>query len=215
MWDVCRVGAVAIPSDTRPSHAVARVTTHQGLAPELVRLRAQFEQVSSDADALVASLDARQFCWRPSSDAWSVGECLDHLNAAARMYLPRLDDAIAEATRNGAHGEGPFKYAWIDRLIVHIAEPPSRIRVPAPRGFLPPCRGSREEIVSALRAYQAQFIDRLQQANGLDLARVRVTSPVVRWLGFSLGAAFGLIAAHERRHLWQARKVVASPRFPA
>ncbi len=68
--------------------------------------------------------------------------------------------------------------------------------------------------MSEPRAYQEQFFDRLHRADGLDLARARVKSPVVSWLGFSLGAAFGLIAAHERRHLWQARKVVASSRFP-
>jgi hypothetical protein len=56
--------------------------------------------------------------------------------------------------------------------------------------------------------------DRLRRANGLDLVRARVTSPVLRWRRFSLGAAFAMLAAHERRHLCQARRVAALTEFP-
>jgi hypothetical protein len=34
-------------------------------------------------------------------------------------------------------------------------------------------------------------------------------------LKFTLGQAFRLLAAHERRHLWQARNVRNAPNFPA
>jgi hypothetical protein len=63
--------------------------------------------------------------------------------------------------------------------------------------------------MAAFRAYQVQYIDRLRQASGLDLARARVSSPAARWLTMSLGSGFALMAAHERRHLWQARRVIA------
>jgi hypothetical protein len=59
-----------------------------------------------------------------------------------------------------------------------------------------------------------QFVDRLRQANGLDLARAKVRSPTYAWLRFSLGSGFALMLAHERRHLWQARNVVNHPLFP-
>jgi hypothetical protein len=66
--------------------------------------------------------------------------------------------------------------------------------------------------MAAFRAYQVQYIDRLRQANGLDLARAYVSSPAAAWLRFSLGSGFDLMAAHERRHLWQARNVHAGSR---
>jgi hypothetical protein len=63
--------------------------------------------------------------------------------------------------------------------------------------------------MAAFRAYQVQYIDRLRQANGLDLARARVRSPAAAgWLRIPLGCAFALTTAHERRHLWQARRVL-------
>jgi hypothetical protein len=68
--------------------------------------------------------------------------------------------------------------------------------------------------MAAFRAYQVQFIDRLRQANGLDLARARVRSPAVSWLRLPLGSGFALVVAHERRHLLQARRIIADPAFP-
>jgi hypothetical protein len=68
--------------------------------------------------------------------------------------------------------------------------------------------------MAAFRAYQVQYVDRLRQANGLDLARARVASPLTRWLRMSLGSSFALMVAHERRHLAQARRVTRAPGFP-
>ena len=79
------------------------------LAPEVDALRRQFEQISADADALVTPLTDHQFTWRPASEAWSVAECIEHLNVTARTYLPKLDHAIAHAIRRGRYGDGPFR----------------------------------------------------------------------------------------------------------
>jgi hypothetical protein len=68
--------------------------------------------------------------------------------------------------------------------------------------------------MAAFRAYQVQYIDRLRQANGLDLARARVRSPVSKWIVMPLGTGFAAMTAHERRHLWQAGRIVDAPGFP-
>ena len=141
-----------------------------GLAAELDEFRAQFEQISADADTLVAPLSDEQFAWQRAPDAWSVSQCLDHLNATARQYLPVMDDGIAEAIRRGLYGAGPYSYNWIGRLMVHIVQPTTRLRASAPKAFRPEPGRSRHDVTAAFRAYQVQYVDRLHQANGLDLA---------------------------------------------
>jgi hypothetical protein len=184
------------------------------LAPEIDELRRQFEEIAAEIEALGAVLRDDQFSWRPAADTWSIAECLDHLNAAARAYLPKLDEGIAAAVRRGVRAGGPFRHSWVGRLLLHTSEPPSRLRLRSPQLFQPAPGGSRHDVVTALRAHQLEFIVRLRQANGLDLSRTRVTSPVSKWLRFPLGTLFAVIAAHERRHLCQARRIVAMPRFP-
>ena len=187
---------------------------HLALRPEIDAFRQQFEQLASDAGALVAPLNDEQFAWQSAPAAWSIAQCLDHLNMTARAYLPALDEGIAAAIRQGLYGEGPFAYWWLARLFVRTMEPPPRPRMKAPRTFLPPPARTRREIMTAFGAYQVQFVDRLRQANGLDLARARVRSPVVSWVHMPLGTGFAAMTAHQRRHLWQARKVMHAPGFP-
>jgi hypothetical protein len=180
---------------------------HLSLAPDVDAFRLQFEQISADADALVTPLTDEQFTRQPSPDAWSIAQCIDHLNATARAYLPFIDEAIADAIRRGLYAEGPFRYNWIGRFMVWSTEPPPKFRTKGPRNFQPAPDRARTEIMAAFRAYQVQFVDRLRQANGLDLARARVTSPASRWLRMPLGSGFALMVAHERRHLWQVVRV--------
>ena len=184
------------------------------LGPAIDEFRSQFEQISAVADALVASLSDEQFAWQPAPNAWSVSQCLDHLNATARQYLPVIDEGIAEAIRRGLYGAGPYSYNWIGRLMVYLVQPTTRLRASTPKAFRPEPGRSRHDVTAAFRAYQVQYVDRLRQANGLDLARARVASPVKRWIRMPLGSGFAVMLAHERRHLAQARRVLSAEGFP-
>ena len=187
---------------------------HLALTPEIDAFRAQFERLADEAEALVAPLSDAQFTWRPAPDAWSIALCIDHLNVTARLSLPMLDEGIADAIRQGLYGEGPFHYWWLARMFVRLQEPPLRFRMKAPAIFQPPPGRTRHEIMAAFRAYQVQYIDRLRQANGLDLARARARSAAASWISMPLGSGFAVMAAHERRHLWQARRVMDASGFP-
>ena len=188
------------------------------MAPELEEFRGQFEALSADAGALVSPLSDAQFSWSPSPDVWSVAQCIEHLNVTARAYLPALDEGIASAIRAGVYGTGPFTYNILGRLMVRSMEPPPLFRFKAPAIFAPPAtpqaQRARSEIMAGFRGYQVQYIDRLRQANGVDLAKAKVASPSNRLLHISLGSGFALQIAHERRHLWQARQILSRADFP-
>jgi len=184
------------------------------LAPNLDAFRRQFEQISADADALAGTLTHDQFNWRPAEGRWSIAQCIEHLNVTARLYLPTLDEGIDEAIRRGLYGEGPFTYSLLTRALLGLVEPPPRIRLKTPKAFLPPPERGRQETLAAFRAYQIQYVDRLRQANGLDLSRARVAHPGSRLVRLALGTGFAIVCAHERRHLWQAGHVRQDPAFP-
>ena len=180
------------------------------LAPEIDAFRTQFERLAADADALAAPLTDEQFTWRPAPDRWSVAECLDHLNATARVYLPVLDEGISDAIKRGVYGEGPFKYNWLGRLSVRFSD--TRVRLKAPDEVQPGPGRTRCEILAAFKAYQVQYVDRLRQSNGVDLARARVRLPPGAWVRIPLGSGFAVMLAHARRHLVQAKRV--TEQFP-
>lgn len=184
------------------------------LAPECDAFRKDFEALATTVTALAAPLSDEQFSWQPTPEAWSVAQCIDHLNAATREYLPMLDEGIANAIRRGEYTAGPYRYNWIGRLMVYTVKPTTRRRSTAPKAFLPPAGRRRQEIMAAFRAYQVQYVDRLRQSNGLDLAGARIASPVARWLRIPLGSTFAMLIAHEQRHVAQAQRVLEAPGFP-
>ena len=146
------------------------VSGPMALSPECDAFREEFEALSASADALVEPLSDEQFTWQPTPDSWSVALCIDHLNTTAREYLPKLDEGIANAIRRGQYTAGPYRYNWIGRMMVHLVKPTTRMRSKTPQVFVPTPGRRRPEIMAAFRAYQVQYIDRLRQSNGLDLA---------------------------------------------
>jgi DinB family protein len=183
--------------------------------PELKEYEHQLAQIDDAVRSLLTGLNDQQLNWRPGADRWSIGECLVHLAIAGEVYAPVLDQGIASARAAGYKGQGPFRYRWLDRTFVRYAEPPPRFRLKTPRTFVPtPPTHTVRDVAERFARMQNGIRTRLQAANGLDLKRQRVTSPASARVTISLGAAFALLAAHERRHVWQATRVQEAPGFP-
>jgi hypothetical protein len=175
--------------------------------PELDQYCQQFEQVSAQARELTSGLSERQFNWRPAADEWSIEECLAHLIMVGEWELRAMEQAIDQARQRGITGEGPFFLGPLERFIVGQVEPPARNTLPAPRRFVPLHGQPITAIVPTFLHLQSQLIHLAERARGLDLARVKVKSPIAPLLRMSLAATFAQIAAHERRHIEQARRV--------
>ena len=175
---------------------------------ELQALNQQFEEIKLDSISLAAGVDDFEFNWRRESGGWSIAQCFDHLNVAARLYLPHVDKAIARAKSKRKLGRRPHSYGVIERWFLRSMEPPPGSRFRAPKLFRPVRRELHtQETVDAFLALQDEFVSRLRRAQGIDLSRAKVRSPVSPLIRFSLGIVFALIAAHARRHLWQAQQM--------
>jgi hypothetical protein len=176
---------------------------------ELQGYRQQFQQIREQATDLAAGLREDQFNWRPAPAEWSIEECLSHLTMVGHVEVRAIEAAIEDGRKRGLLGTGPFEYGALDRYIVHLTEPPVRLPMPASRHFVPLHGQPVTAILPTFHHVQSQFLRQLDEAEGLDLARVKVATPISRFLKMSLGMMFAQVAAHERRHLAQARRVRA------
>ncbi len=123
--------------------------------------------------------------------------------------LPAFDRSISQGREKGQLSSGPFRYGWFARLVASSMEPPPKWRMRSPRliRVAPGPRRRSADVVSEFVRVRDQLSDRIRQADGLDLAHVRLISPINRLLRVPLGTYFTFILAHDRRHLWQARNV--------
>ena len=190
------------------------------LGNDLAVLVTEIDANLSHAESLVARLSDAQFNWRPEPGRWSIGQCLAHLNTVDGLDLAPLRAAIDAGHARNQTGEGPFTYGWISRKFVARMDAPAKQKMKAPKNYIPPPEVDPAAALAEYRRISGEMRSLAQSAAGLDLARVKTTLPVLPALAravirMPLGARFELLAAHDRRHLWQAEQVRKHPEFPA
>lgn len=176
--------------------------------PEVADSARQLTAVVKDAQALCAPLSAETFNWQPGPGRWSMGQCLEHLNTTERAFLPRIHEAIERVRASGKRSAGPTRIGFFMRWFIREMEPPPKRRFRTKPAFVPPSVLRKDAVLAEFTALHDQLLQYLEGVNGYDLGSVKIGSPFAPLLRYNLGAAFALIAAHDRRHLWQAREVV-------
>lgn len=176
---------------------------------------AQFAAATTDALDLAGELNDGQGEWRAMPNQWSIAECLAHLAATGRVYLPAIEDAVRHGRAAGRTAPGPFRPSFVGRWLISSMEPPPRRTMRTQSTIMPADRVSLADSIRDFTTVQDALRLQIGEAAELDLERVRLRSPLMPLLRLSLTTCFGFLAAHERRHLWQARRVHAAPNFPA
>lgn len=189
-------------------------TQTASLPEDLREIQAQLAASDHEAQVLLRDLDEEQLNWRPDERSWSIAQCLDHLNVANRLYLAPMLYAIEEARRKGSVRKGPIRPGFFGRWFAANMEPPPKRKLPAPRKIVPAVRRGKAELIEEWRRAQAELAAVLREAAGIDLNGTRFVNPFISLIRFSVGTGFQVIAAHERRHLWQAGQVRGRAGFP-
>jgi hypothetical protein len=179
------------------------------LPDDIVALERAFEANEHDAQALVSGLSEDRGTWQPEPGSWSVAECLDHLATSNRIYLDAMSSSAERARADGRFRRGPAMPGLVGGWFVRSLEPPvnSRFKMRAPRKIRPrsspPLADARDQFFASHR----DVVTFLQQYAAIDLARVTFPNPFITGIRFSLATGLHVLAAHERRHLWQAWRV--------
>lgn len=185
--------------------------------PDIAALESAFDRNRQDARALVDRCGEATGTWQPRPGSWSIAECLDHLATGHRVYLAAMRPAAERARARGRLRRGPALPGLLGGWFVRSLEPPARpgLRMKAPRAIRP-------RPAPALADAARQFFDAhhdverfLAEFADVDLAGVLFPNPFIRGVRFSLATGIHVLAAHERRHLWQARNVESAARRTA
>jgi hypothetical protein len=176
---------------------------------DIRELQDQLQAAEREAEALVAGLSEAQGAGRAEDGSWSIAECLDHLATANRVYLRAMQEPANRARTRGQYRRRPARPGWVGRLFVTTLEPPPKwwSRRKAPRRIRPRAAPPLAEAFASFVTSHADVRAFLRAHADLDLAGVRFPNPFVRGIRFSLATGLHVIAAHDRRHLWQARRV--------
>ncbi|MGH9237447.1 MAG: DinB family protein [Vicinamibacterales bacterium] len=190
---------------------------------EIRALEAALDAVDADARTLIDGLTAEQGVWRPAPGSWSIAHCLDHLATAHRVYLRAMETAAAAALARGSRRRRPAVPGIIGSWFVRSLDAPAfaaspfrlrrgrpvkpRFKMKAPTKIAPRESPSLADAETDFFSSQQQARAFLRQYAEIDLAGVHFPNPFVRGVRFSLATGLHVIAAHDRRHVWQAWNV--------
>ena len=182
------------------------------LATDILSFLQQLDDHGREASALVADLNDGHVNWQPrAGTAWSVAQCLEHMAVTSQTYVVALRAASVKARP----GHRPFQAAgWPSRYFLSKAEPPAKIKIRAPKKIQPPSQIAKANALAHFLQSNEEVKKFVQETAGLDLCGVRFRNPFVPLLDFTVATGLLVIAAHNRRHLWQAQEILKQPNFP-
>ncbi len=173
---------------------------------QLGSLLEQFQCAIHEARKLVLDRPAHELTKRLEPKSWSSAECLDHLARTTCSYLPAIVKAVAAAPKLNA--KRPLRTGTIASLMIRNLEPPYRLRYKViPQ--LAPQHTDFEAASSAFEESQSRLSEAICFATGLAIDKVTVPCPVCAHITYNAYGAFRMLAAHQRRHLWQIKQILA------
>lgn len=182
------------------------ITQRRSSTFQLASLLEQFHRATREANKLVLGHSADDLTNRWESNSWSVMQCLDHLARTSLSFLPSISRAVATAPE--LNSNRPLRTGAIALLLIRNLEPPYRLRYKAiPQ--LAPQETDFEAAWSNFKKSQSQLSEAVRSTAGLAIDKVRVQCPVYARMTYNVYGAFRMLAAHQRRHLWQMQQVLS------
>ena len=177
------------------------------MRPELEAIVREFESARERLRSLMARTAGARWTVRPVPTAWSIAECIAHLNLTSAAFVPLLRDGIERARIQGAPAPRRYRRDLAGWFIWSISGPPARIRAKTAPAFIPSAATPPREIVAEFERLQDEQLSCAREADGLAIDRVKVTSPFDARLQYSVYSALTILPRHQHRHLWQAEQV--------
>ena len=176
---------------------------------DIAALDAAYEAIDRDARLVVEGVSEETGTWRAAPGKWTIAECLDHLAVGNRVYLEAMGPVADRAVAEGRTRRGPARPGLVGGWFARYLEPPARplLKSKAPRKIAPRVSPPLGAAAAAFLASHEEVRAFLRQFAASDLAGVTFPNPLVPGVRFSLASGLHILAAHERRHLWQAWNV--------
>ena len=162
---------------------------------------------NSRGEQLVLDREADDLTSRLEAGSWSATECLDHLARTTLSFLPAISRAVATAPELTTNR--PLRTGTIALLLIRNLEPPYRLRYKVIPQLAPQERDF-EAAWSSFQNSQSHLSEAVQSAVGLAIDKTKVPCPACAHVTYNAYGAFRMLAAHQRRHLWQMEQILGA-----
>jgi len=170
---------------------------------------------SDRARQIAGNLTPAQMRWQPVPTSWSVGHCLEHLRISAALYFEPMETGLAKARAANLTGSPDRvpRHPLMGRALIWAISPKTKKRSKNPKKITP-LTFNPETILQEFLDTQDHLAKVIASADGLNLEKARMRSPMNALFHLNLADAFEVLVAHAERHLNQAERVMQNREFP-
>ncbi|MCU0359089.1 MAG: DinB family protein [Cyclobacteriaceae bacterium] len=175
----------------------------------LLQVEEQLEAQLAEVISVFQNLPEDRLLQPADNGGWSITECLEHLNTYAEFYLPRIDAALQKAPECPA--DQLFSFSFLGKYFINSMDPDqSRKKYKAMKRHRPAQVSNAYGIVSRFIQYLEDMLQLVRKARHKNWMKTSVATSISPWIKISAGDAIQFVLTHNRRHLVQARQLVAS-----
>ena len=174
----------------------------------------EIDRVTAEVNQEFGSFTPAQLNWKPAPDRWSIGECLEHLIASSGRYFGIVEAILAGQYPKPFLSNIPGYAGMCGRMLVNAVSPQAARKVKTVAVFEPERSTVDADEIARFAVHHDKLIAVIRCSERLALDRTIIASPATSVIVYSLLDAWRLLAAHEARHLAQARAVAAMSHFP-
>ena len=151
---------------------------------------------------------------KPGEKSWSVAQCLDHIIKTNEQFYPEFVRLASGSRKNTFWQSVSPLTGWGGRFLIKaVSEDSKKAKAPS-KDIVPP-----SDIDAGIVEKFAEHIDdvnkKIETIASVDRKKTVVSSPFLAVFTYSLDDAYTVLVEHSKRHIRQAKRVMATDGFAA
>jgi hypothetical protein len=178
----------------------------------LAQLKKQTQGFIYIAEKDFSNISHERLSQKPSPEAWSANECLQHLNSYGCYYLPAIEAALQKGSKTIGRADTQFVSGWLGAYFTRSMQPKAdgtlASKMNSPKDHIPQQVLHSHEVINTFLLQQHRLLKLLEASAAVDMNEVRVPISIARFIKLKLGDVFMFIIAHNHRHILQAQRAL-------
>lgn len=168
----------------------------------------QIDQTTQKFTRTFGELSHEELNWKPSPDAWSIAQNIEHLVLINESYFP-----IIESIREGSYSTPiiskiGFLVSFFGNFLLKAVDPTRKNKVKTFPVWEPRESNVPAGILDRFVEHQSELKKVIAHSQDLVEQGVVISSPANKYIVYKLETAFEVLVTHEKRHFEQSKEVL-------
>jgi hypothetical protein len=169
----------------------------------------KIDETTAAFKASFGGLSAEKLNWKPNTQTWSIAQNMDHLIVINETYNPVISALKKGTYKKPFMGNIGFMVNFLGKTILDAVNPDRKKKMKTLPIWEPAKSEISPDILMRFEKHQEELKNMIAGCKDLLDQGIVISSPANKNIVYKLGAAFDIIVTHEKRHLEQAKEVLA------